>query len=499
MTSVTLKGGHLSAPGTEMCGYCQSPVRNVRRTTRVHDRREYSREGHKRALSAVIDEMEQLFWRFEHAFLGTWERSIRGARGGLSLRSKGNGGNVAMPRKVLFVESSLGSGGSAFSLLRLVKSLDQTRYQAHVVVFHDSDIFQQIRSLGIPVHTIPFFQLFGRREPKGRGLWTWGRNYCSVYGNLAAEAVYDGIRLARYVRREQIDVVHLNNGLYENVSGAVAAHLARIPCVSHVRGTVGIPKIEKYIAPFIAAIITLNHRVFEEYALMCGREKVRLIRNGVDLDAFENPDPERIRREFDIAPGAFAVGTFVRLVDGKGVAEFITTASRVSREHGDARFFVIGHDPSKNGHFEASMRKLAGEAGLGDRLTFTGWRNDRIDIMAAMDVVLQISTTFPEGMSLAPLEAMALGKPVIVTNIPGYEFCVDDEKTGFVVALTEKVLILARDNNLARRMGQEGYRKARSQFDVRLTARQVEKLYDQVLDHHERGRRGRVVPVCEGQ
>ena len=64
--------------------------------------------------------------------------------------------------------------------------------------------------------------------------------------------------------------------------------------------------------------------------------------------------------------------------------------------------------------------------------------------------------------------------------------------TGFVVApgdvqaLTEKVLMLARDKDLAQRMGQEGHRKALRQFDIRLTAQQVERVYDQVLNHQPR-------------
>ena len=80
-----------------------------------------------------------------------------------------------------------------------------------------------------------------------------------------------------------------------------------------------------------------------------------------------------------------------------------------------------------------------------------------------------------------------MSKPVIVTRIPGYEFCVDDGRTGFMVepedvqALTEKVQILVRDEDLARTMGQEGYQKALREFDVRLTADKVQEIYDRLL------------------
>ena len=404
-------------------------------------------------------------------------------------RSEQTLGNAAMRRKVLFVESGSGYGGSAFSLFRLVKNLDRSRYEAHVVVFHSAEAFEQIRSLGTTLRTIRFFRPFWGRTPEDRGFWTKTMNYCSFYGNFAADTFCNGIRLARYIRREQIELVHLNNCLLDNFSAAFAARLVRIPCVSHVRGTEPIARIEKYFAHWLAAVITLNSAVFDDYALLLGEEKVHLICNGVDLDAFQEPNPQKIRQEFNLQPKTFAVGTFARLVDGKGIPEFIATAGRVIREHGNSRFFVVGHGTTKDRAFEVSMRKLAGEVGLGSQLVFTGWRNDRIDILAAMDLVVQISTTFPEGMSLAPLEAMALGKPVIVTTIPGYEFAVDDGTTGFTVApgdidaLAEKVLLLARHRDLARRMGQEGYQRALHQFDVRLTARKVQTVYDQVLDH----------------
>jgi len=393
-----------------------------------------------------------------------------------------------MARRVLLVESGSGYGGSAFSLLRLVKSLDPSRYEAHVVVFHHASAFEQIRALDVQVMTSRLLRPLFERSPDDRHLWTRARNYCAVYGNLAVDTLYNGFRLARYIRRKHIELVHLNNGLFGNLSAAFAARLAKVPCVSHERGAEGPTRVERQFVDWVSVVITLNRASVAEYVPVFGADKVRLIPNGVDLDAFRAPDAQRIRHELGIEPGAFAVGTFARLVDGKGIPEFVTTAARVSRKFGPCQFFIIGNDPTAARTLEARMRKLADGFGLGRQLVFTGWRNDRIDIMAAMDLVLQISTTFPEGMSLSPLEAMALGKPVIVTNIPGYEFSVDDGETGFVVApadidaLTEKVLILARDRDLAQRMGRQGYLKAQRQFDVRLTARQVEMVYDQLLE-----------------
>jgi glycosyltransferase involved in cell wall biosynthesis len=404
--------------------------------------------------------------------------------------------SLTMPRRVLLVESGPGQGGSAFSLLRLVKSFDRSRYEPSVVVFCSAEPFERIRSLGVPVIRLDFFRPLFERACADHGVWTRARNYCSFYGNLGADALRNGLRLARHIRRNRIDIVHLNNGILENLPAVFAARLAGVPCVSHLRGTEPLLRFEEYFVDWIAAVITLNRTVARDVSRVFPEEKVRLICNGVDLDAFQNPDPERIRREFGLQPGTLAVGTFARVVEGKGIPEFIAAAAEVNKQHGQSRFFIVGNDSSTEKTFEADMRRLARDMGLGRELIFTGWRDDRIDIMAAMDVVLQISTTFPEGMSLAPLEAMALSKPVIVTRIPGYEFCVDEGRNGYIVApgdtvaLAARVLALAHDRVLAERMGREGRRKAELEFDVRLTARRVENVYDRVLGIQRGGRLG---------
>jgi glycosyltransferase involved in cell wall biosynthesis len=392
-----------------------------------------------------------------------------------------------MSRRVLYLESGLGRGGSAFSLCRLVCSLDRERYEAHVAVSHDAAPFERLRRGGVPVQTVaPFRPLFGRAA-RNRTRGARVQNFCSVYGNWAADALYNGLRLAGYVRRHGIDLIHLNNGLLENVSGAVAARLARLPCVCHLRGSELLTRVEKRLRGWASAVITLNGATLAECRPVFGADKVFLIPNGVDLEAFENPDPERIRREFDLGPDTFAIGTLARLVEGKGIPEFIAAAARVHERQPQTRFFVVGHDPTAGRAFEGEMRKLAGELGIAGKLFFTGWRDDRIDIVAAMDLMLQISTTFPEGMSLAPLEAMALRKPVIVTATPGYELSVVDGENGFVVppadvdALTRRVLMLAGDRAGAAQMGAAGYETARRRFDVRITARRVQEVYDGVL------------------
>lgn len=400
---------------------------------------------------------------------------------------------MATPQRILFVESGRGYGGSVFSLRRLVKSVDRSRFEPRVIAFHRSEPFEGIKALGVPVTVFHFFRPFFEPTVHERNALDRVRNYVSEYGNLAADTVCTGLRIARYIRRERIALVHLNNGILENLSAAFAARLTRRPCVSHVRGTEQLTKVEKHCARWMSAIITLNRTVHADYAGLVGTEKLHLIHNGVDLDALQHPERSRLREELQLGPESFAVGTFARLVEGKGIPEFISAAARVATTCSHVRFFVVGDDPSADKVLESDLRRRAADVGLGSRLLFTGWRNDRIDVMAAMDLVVQVSSTFPEGMSLAPLEAMALSKPVIVTAIPGYEFCVEDGTTGFVIppgdadALAARMLRLVQDPARGVEMGRAARQKAVREFDVRLTARRIETVYDQLLPQSRNG------------
>ena len=391
------------------------------------------------------------------------------------------------PKNVMIIESGEGVGGSAFSMYRIIKGLDESRYRPHIFVYYRTPVFAEIEALGVPVTVLPIRSPFPRALPDDDTLFRRCRNYVSVYGNLLFETFSNGIRLARIIRKAGIDIVHCNNGIFENFAAVFAARLTGTPCISHVRGTEPIMKVERLFQRWISRIIVLNHEMFDLYVDVFGAERVSLVYNGVDLDEFEDSDPQKIRDEFSIDVNSFCVGTFTRLIEGKGIPEFLQVAACACEEHDDLIFFVAGRGAAPNSKFEAGLYAQAERLSLGERIIFAGRRDDVQDCMSAMDLVLQISTTYPEGMSLAPIEAMALSKPVIVTDIAGYENIVVHGKTGFVVPagdidiLTELVGRLAGDRDLARGLGESARQRVLEKFDHRIVAGRVEEIYAQTL------------------
>jgi glycosyltransferase involved in cell wall biosynthesis len=395
--------------------------------------------------------------------------------------------NSEQPKNIMIIESGEGVGGSAFSMYRIIKYLDSSKFRPQVVVYYRTPVFSKIEALGVNVTVLPTHSPFPHKSLDDDTFFTRCRNYLSVYGNLFFETLGNGIRLARIIRKVGIDIVHCNNGFFENFAAVFAARLTGTPCIAHIRGTEPLMKIERLLHRWMSKIIVLNQEMFDVYADAFGADKVSLIDNGVDLDEFDNSDPQKIRDEFSIDGKTFCVGTFARLVEGKGVPEFLQAAARACEKHNNMMFFVVGGGTTPNSEFELSLHALVKHLGIGDRVIFAGWRDDVQDCMSAMDLIVQISTTFPEGMSLAPIEAMALSKPVIVTDIAGYANIVIHGKSGLIVPvgdvdiLTELIGRLANDRDLARRLGESGRERVLEKFDSRIVARRVEEIYAQTL------------------
>jgi glycosyltransferase involved in cell wall biosynthesis len=124
-------------------------------------------------------------------------------------------------------------------------------------------------------------------------------------------------------------------------------------------------------------------------------------------------------------------------------------------------------------------------ARLTDRIKFTGYRTDVYDILHALDIFIHPSLW--EGFGLSVLEAMAMGKPLIATQVSAIPELVEDAVTGILVpprdaaALSAAIAKLAQDQSLQKQMGEYGRERWRTHFSVDRMVRATESLYAEVL------------------
>ena len=204
-------------------------------------------------------------------------------------------------------------------------------------------------------------------------------------------------------------------------------------------------------------------------------EKIAVVHNAVELDRFGDPAPPGLRAELGAADAPLVL-TAARLDDQKGLPVLLEAAARLP----GAIFALAGEGPE-----EENLRRLAERLGVADRVLFLGRREDVPSLLAACDVFALPSLY--EGSSLALLEAMAAGRAVVSSAIPGTDELVEDGRSGLLVqpgdseALAAALARVLDDSGLRGSLAAAGRERAEREFDSAPAARRVAAIYDEVL------------------
>jgi N,N'-diacetylbacillosaminyl-diphospho-undecaprenol alpha-1,3-N-acetylgalactosaminyltransferase len=314
-------------------------------------------------------------------------------------------------------------------------------------------------------------------------------------------------RLRSILRELRPDVLHTST-LRPNVYGALAGWLAGVPaivCTVEGLGTLytnhdlktrllrwGVEQTTRLALRAADAIIFLNPDDQSYYLSqkLCRPEQARLIVSaGIDVKAF-SPDRfsleerQRLRQERGLSPDAIVVTMIARLIAPKGVREFLQAAERLN---GKARFVLIGEpDP---GNFDSlTWEEIQAYVRRGLVLA-PGWQNDVLPWLAITDVFV-LPSYYREGTPVTVLEAMAMGLPVVATDVPGCREAVVAGETGFLVPprnvdeLVGAIQKLVEDPALRRRMGQAGRARVVQHFAVERIVEQYLDLYAELLRGH---------------
>ncbi|HEY3971223.1 MAG TPA: glycosyltransferase [Solirubrobacteraceae bacterium] len=217
--------------------------------------------------------------------------------------------------------------------------------------------------------------------------------------------------------------------------------------------------------------------------------KASLIRNAIDL-----PPPltdERraaLDRELELAD-APTVAIVGRLVPQKAHGRFLTAANIVSRSIPEARFLIVGEGPRRE-----SIEQSIQAAGLQDRVRLTGRRSDAREIIARAQVLVFSSEW--EGLSIAALEALAAGTPVVSTDVQGMRELLAGG-AGAIVALDDgtelgqRIATLLADRAEQAEMGRLGRELIESEFSLNGMVESYERLYELLAGASGRSAHGR--------
>jgi glycosyltransferase involved in cell wall biosynthesis len=234
---------------------------------------------------------------------------------------------------------------------------------------------------------------------------------------------------------------------------------------------------------FLQRVICVSQETRREHVARLGRDpqKCVVVPNCVDLERFSprvSPDP--VRRELGLDPRHPVIGTVSRLHETrKGVAYFLEMAALVGREVPQARFVIVG-----DGSLRGDLERQARNAGIAERVIFTGQRADVPALLAAMDVFVMPSLY--EGGPYTVLEAMAMGKAVVSTPVGLVPDAVEPGVSGLLVPLADGAALagavrrLLDDPQRAARMGACGQEVVRQRFSLRAMLDGVTDVYRRV-------------------
>ena len=371
---------------------------------------------------------------------------------------------------VLHVIDTLGYGGAERFLVGLVRFLDRERFRPLVAWLTAAGPFTQVlEEAGIPVVGV---QAKGHRDARAL------------------------IRLRRIMRAERVDIVHTHlfvDGFYGRLAALMAGVPVRVVTQQNayedprlrlpgwqIQANRLLARVTHHFVAVSTATRDYLHRV----------EGVPLSRISVVPNAVAPPPPldrtavQGIRQQW--APtGERLVGTIARLEPQKGLDILVEAMAIVRRSVPNVRCIIVGQGELRP-TLEAHIRRL----NLGEHVRLVGLRGDVWHVLGALDVFV-LPSRF-EGLSLALLEAMAVGTPVVATAVSGTVEVVQDGVTGRLVppedpdTLAQALVDMLRYRETARRLGEAGRRLVLERYTLPRIAREYETLYLSLLSRHAR-------------
>jgi len=363
--------------------------------------------------------------------------------------------------KVLWLIKGLGLGGAERLLVSALPYLDRDQFDYQVAYFlpWKDALVAELEGHGIPV------TCFGAGRPLGLS---------------ASKAV------RRFLREQWVSVLHAHLP-WASIVGRLAARRCRVPAVLYTEhGCWGrLNPLTRLFNRLTLGWNDLTIAVSDEVrASMQGvnGQAVKTITNGIDCRGLMATPDERnaARAEFGISVDDFLIVNVANLTPVKNHELLIRAFAVLVRQCPDASLLLVGQLRETTD----SVRQLVADLGLEGRVVITGPRTDVPRIVRAADVFALSSRS--EGLPISLLEAMALAKPVVCTNVGGIPGAVTDDVEGFLVppdepaAMAERLACL-RDDATRLRMGKAGQEKVQAKYDISVMVRKVEEEYRRLL------------------
>jgi glycosyltransferase involved in cell wall biosynthesis len=384
--------------------------------------------------------------------------------------------------RILYFDHTAALGGGEIALLHLVEALDLSRFEPVVVLASEGPLHGKLEKAGVETHIIPLAAGVVQTRKDGLGARSL------LKAGLVVRIVFYVVKLAFFMRKQRIAVVHTNS-LKADVIGGCAARLAGVPLIWHVRDRIA----DDYLPPRVVVIFRRLLRIVPNFVIANSEATFRtlglesggksaVVSSGVVHNGMVPVQETAVR----LAAGKPLIGIVGRISPWKGQHIFLLAAALVRRRYPMARFQIVGSALFDEAAYEKELRALAEGPELAGAVEFTGFREDIPAVLAQLDILAHASTTGePFGQVVA--EGMLAGKPVVATDGGGVPEIIERGISGLLVpmddapALAAALLKLLDLPKEAQEMAIAGRQRILDRFTIEHTVARVQGIYDALL------------------
>ena len=356
-------------------------------------------------------------------------------------------------------------GGGESHLLSLVENLDRSQFEPIILSFTDGPMIDRLKQMNVETHIIHTLKPFDFTKWKAVKKLLKEKNIELIHAH-GTRASSNVLWAAKSLGIPVIYTVH-----------GWSFHPDQKPLVRKIR-TLG----EKYIASRTALNISVSASNQQTGKKAFPSFESIVINNGINQQKF-NPEKQHknIRAELSIAENVLLVLFIARFTSHKQPLALIAAFAEALKSNPNMHLLMVGDGDQKN---EAIV--LIEKLGLKNKITLEAFRQDVPDVLAAADIFVLPSLW--EGLPIGLLEAMAMGKTVIASNVDGTSEVVQHNENGWLIETDDlianlgKALIeLSGDEERRNRYQQQAVKTVNEKYNASTMTRQIENIYLQVL------------------
>jgi glycosyltransferase involved in cell wall biosynthesis len=402
-----------------------------------------------------------------------------------------------MKNKVLYIETSMGFGGSAVSLFELTSNLHN--HDSVIAFFSSKDnnftgLFSNYNTHFLNARFTYLQKAIFYKKLNYIFRYSFIRYFVGKLFTLCS-AIEDHllyIKISNIVKSENISILHINNCI--NPIPLRVARKLSIPTIVHLRGHVDCAgrKKNEYNKHFHTLIApTKKIRDFAITALGVDKSKIKVIYNSVNSKLYSLPKKgAAIRKQHNISDDTIVLGMFARIIPMKGQLELTKAVCKLLKDGYNIKCMFVGDVSDGDiGYFNA-INEYIEENSFTDSFIFTGYRENAPEYYNAVDITIHGSIA-NEAFGRVIIESWAAHKPVIATDIPASVELIENNQTGLIVKaenideLSEAILRLTNNPDERKAIAECGFKRIEETFSSAIVATSVADIYEDLM-HQEK-------------